>query len=98
MKNEPENANFQHFCPNCNSILENQPDFDSDKDWWECRECGDMLFGDGIYSGERFPNVMWFCDDCDELLNAQAGFTDQVDGWICEKCGYVNMISKAALR
>lgn len=86
-----------HYCPNCDSTLETQFGFDPKRGWWECQQCGEMLFGEGIYEGERFPSVMWFCDECNDFLNAQAGFNDLTDTWTCKKCGHSNEISENAL-
>ena len=86
-----------HYCPNCNSTLETQVGFNPTKNWWDCQCCGEMLFGEGVYEGERFPNIMWFCDECNDFLNAQAEFTDLNDTWVCRRCWHSNKISEAAL-
>ncbi len=84
-------------CPNCGAILEAQSGFESNDGFWICRACGQQLYGDGVYSGNRYPGVMWYCDQCGDLLNAQEGFDDIRDSWRCRQCGYVNRIAQSEI-
>lgn len=84
----------EYFCPQCGSILNQQPGFDPDSGNWICRECGQALYGDNIYEGDRYPGIMWYCDRCGALLNKQYGFYDACESWACEECGYINSISE----
>ena len=85
------------FCPNCGAILNAQQGFAANDGYWVCRACGQQLFGDGVYAGNRYPGVMWYCDQCGDLLNRQPGFDDIRDAWRCTSCGYVNRIARSEI-
>ena len=87
----------QYYCTNCDANLSEQYGFDSDKGYWKCRNCGRMLLGNDVYSGDRFPNVLWFCDNCNAFLNVQFGFSDVYGEWTCTECQYDNQISAEAI-
>lgn len=82
----------EHYCPNCEAILDNQDGFDPDAGHWLCTECGHVLYGDDVYEGEDYPGVMWFCDGCGAFLNKQSGFYDSCGTWICDECFCSNSI------
>lgn len=84
----------EYYCTHCGAILNYQSGFDPDNGFWICTECGQTLYGDDVYDGERYPGVMWYCDSCGELLNKQSGFSDRYDSWTCIKCGHVNQIAE----
>lgn len=85
------------ICPNCGAILGAQPGFEDNDGFWVCRACGQQLYGEGVYDGNRYPGVMWYCDQCGDLLNAQEGFDDIRDSWCCRRCGYVNKIAASEI-
>ncbi len=82
-----------YYCTNCGVDLEEQIGFDPDAEYWICKECGQLLFGEEKV-GDRFENVGWFCDECGAYLNTQSGFNDWNGAWHCEVCGYENIISE----
>ena len=84
---------FETFCTNCGADLESQEGFDAENDVWFCTECGTLLVGSNVYSGERYPDIYWFCDSCDACLSCQEGFSDLNDVWVCTACGYENQIT-----
>lgn len=85
------------FCPRCKASLNRQKGFMPDVRAWHCLACGQLLFRQGIYAGEVFPNVMWFCDRCGVLLNEQRGFSDLRRAWRCRDCGCRNAINRKAI-
>ena len=90
-------GDVMEFCPNCGAILGAQPGFEDNNGFWVCRACGQQLYGEGVYDGNRYPGVMWYCDQCEDLLNAQDGFDDIRDYWRCRRCGYVNRIAESEI-
>lgn len=90
-------GDVMEFCPNCGAILGAQPGFEDNNGFWVCRACGQQLYGEGVYDGNRYPGVMWYCDQCGDLLNAQDGFDDIRDSWRCRRCGYVNRIASSEI-
>lgn len=84
----------EYFCPSCGGVFNDQMGFDPNRGYWFCTECGQPTFGDGVYSGEKYEDIMWFCDGCEDFLNMQDGFTDTKGTWKCLKCGYENTISE----
>ena len=93
-----EEETGEHFCTNCGAVLDDQPGFDPEKGVWRCTECGAQLYGDGVYAGEKYPDIMWFCDRCDAFLNKQEGFRDDCGTWKCRECGHVNTIDETEIR
>ena len=93
------NINLQgyYYCPNCDANLNKQRGFNPENGYWECKKCGQYLFGDNVYSGERFIDTMWFCDSCEAFLNMQTGFNDLSDKWECKECGHINPITEEAI-
>lgn len=89
----------EYFCPNCNSILNDQPGYDPNECIWQCRSCGEFLFDDELLSGcHRFPDTMWHCDKCGALLNLQYDFDDRLSRYQCAECGYMNRIGRFNIR
>jgi DNA-directed RNA polymerase subunit M/transcription elongation factor TFIIS len=84
----------EYFCTHCGAILNDQYGFDPNGDTWICTCCGQTLYGDNIYDGNKFPGVMWYCDNCGALLNKQSGFSDDCGTWTCTACSYENSISE----
>lgn len=82
----------EYFCPKCNADLTKQKGFNPNRSFWRCIKCGQELYGDDVYEGERFPEVTWHCDECGALLNKQEGFTDLKPTWKCKGCGHINPI------
>lgn len=89
---EEEEELAEYFCPKCNADLTKQKGFYPDRSFWRCIKCGQELYGDDVYEGERFPGVMWHCDECGALLNKQEGFADLEPTWKCKGCGHINPI------
>ena len=87
----------EYYCTNCNAILNEQFGFDPDGGSWSCTTCGQELFGDDVYDGDIYPDVMWYCDSCGALLNKQDGFGDYYSSWICTDCYHINPISEDAI-
>ena len=83
----------EHYCTCCGATLNEQEGFNPDLPVWTCTECGTQLYGEDVYDGELFPEVMWYCDQCEDLLNNQPGFRDDCGNWVCQKCGYENAIN-----
>ena len=54
----------EYFCTNCEASLNKQPGFNPDTGNWTCTKCGQELYGDGVYEGEKYPKMMWHCDGC----------------------------------
>lgn len=94
MSKKDNKDNNEYFCPNCNAILNYQLGFSPDNGAWTCTECGQQLYGDDFYAGERFEGVVWYCDECGEILNKQDGFSDVYSSWTCTNCGHVNFIDE----
>ncbi len=84
----------EYFCTHCGAILNVQDGFDPDGGNWVCKECGQMLYGEGVYDGDIFPSVMWYCDKCGAFLNRQTGFKDNCRYWTCTECGHMNPVSE----
>lgn len=89
-----EDAKEEFFCPNCNADLRKQVGFEPDLYSFICQSCGQKLFNDNIYSGDKFEGVYWYCDRCGALLNKQIGFKDDCGFWHCTECGYKNYIDE----
>ena len=78
----------EYYCPHCNSILNHQIGFDRDCDGWICQECGQMLYREDIFPGNKRC-----CDSCGDLLNRQIGFSSTHSTWICKRCRHINNLS-----
>ena len=87
----------EFFCPKCEADLTKQKGFDPKRSFWKCIKCGQNLYGDDVYDGERFPGVMWHCDECGALLNKQEGFSDIKSSWRCKGCGHINYLSSSEI-
>ena len=86
---------YEHYCPNCNSSLEDQFGFDPDCKTWVCTICDTVLYGDDLEETmDRYSGVVWICDSCGEVLNVQPGFYDYCGTWDCTECGHENNISE----
>lgn len=83
----------EYFCPNCNAILNNQSGF-KPEGTWKCMSCGQTLYGEDVYDGIFYKDVMWYCDNCNALLNKQSGFYDYCGNWTCSECGHSNPINE----
>ena len=88
------NYDEEYYCPNCDAILNDQVGFDPNNDTWRCLQCGKELYGDEIYSGENYPDVIWRCDNCGAILNKQYGFSDNYESWECTNCFHENRINE----
>lgn len=86
------------YCPNCDSILNEQIGFDPESGVWTCTKCGELLMDENLYEGESFEGVIWYCDKCNDILNKQPGFSDSYGSWICDKCHFRNIISDEMIR
>ena len=80
------------LCPECGAILDTQPGYAPNNNFWDCIYCETRCYSTDIYNGEMYPDVFWYCDRCNALMNIQPKFTDTVDKWKCKKCGYINNI------
>ncbi|MBO4927742.1 MAG: hypothetical protein J5379_05770 [Clostridiales bacterium] len=85
----------EFYCTNCGALLNDMEGFDPQEGYFYCEDCGMLLYdGNTVYSGERYPDVIWFCDKCGDCLSKQEGFSDLNDEWICKKCFHINAISE----
>lgn len=82
------------YCTKCGSVLNYQIGFHPKNDRHRCTTCGEKMYANDIYSGDKFENIYWYCDKCNALLNKQKGFNDHVRFWHCSECGYKNEISE----
>lgn len=83
----------EHYCTRCGAVLEEQPGFDPDDNYWICTECGQALYGE-VDEDALYGDVLWCCDGCGAILNKQPGFSDYLSSWICTECGYSNDIDE----
>lgn len=95
--NDTVDDETEYYCTRCGAVLNLQQGFSPNLKLWVCKKCGEYLFDDDVYLGERFKDIFWFCDNCRAPLNIQDGFRDTYDYWKCTECSYVNRIAESEI-
>ena len=82
---------LSEYCTRCFALLSMQRGFDSGRNYWVCKGCGQMLINPDI---ETESDIVWCCDQCGEPMNDQPGFDETLGQWKCIFCGYENKLDQ----
>ena len=82
--------NITWYCDGCNSILNNQPGFNTNRGKWECTECGydnDVTSSNVYDSEESYQEAMGIprCPYCGGMVQGDA--PDAQYWFNCQSCG-----------